>query len=228
MDRSAPRTARIFAVLACAAVPVMLAAGCSSGSTDRHRPVGRTESAGATPSLAPAKFAELPAACTAVAQDTVKRVVPKAKDAVGKSADSTDPTTRSGCSWNGLDGYQYRWLDVTLQRFDSVAGLGTGDEQAAKRYTEQVTEATAQAKGATTVKADGLGDTATVVSALAKRNDGEYQNETVVVRTANVVVIVAYNGAGFQDAKTPSADDMRKNAVAAAKDAVASVPAANS
>ncbi|MDJ0341932.1 DUF3558 domain-containing protein [Streptomyces sp. H10-C2] len=222
MHRSAPRIARL---LACAAVPVLLIAGCSSGS-DTSANKTPSGSASASASLAQAKFTKLPDPCKAIAQDTVKRLVPKVKDTAGTPAKSALPDARGGCSWNGLDGYQFRWLDVALQRFDSAKGIGSAEDQAKKRFTEQVAAA-AQIKGSTSAKADGVGDQATVVSAPVVKDKLQYQDETVVARTGNVIVILSYNGAGFEDAKSPAADQLLKDAVAAAKEAVATVAAAN-
>ncbi|MEU3461005.1 DUF3558 family protein [Streptomyces sp. NPDC006733] len=225
MHRSAPRIAR---VLACAAVPVLLIAGCSSGSDSSKKSPETSGAAKTSASSAPAavKFAKLPDPCKALTPATVARLVPKAKSAAGTAAKSSDAMARGGCSWNGLDGYQFRWLDVALQRFDSAQSSGSGEEQAKKRFTEQVAAA-AQIKGATSTKADGVGDEATVVSAPVEKDKLKYQDETVVARTGNVIVILSHNGAGFEDAKTPAADQLMKDAIAAAKEAVASVAAAN-
>jgi hypothetical protein len=226
MHRSAPRIAR---VLACAAVPVLLAAGCSSGSdTSGKSSPSASGSARTSASAAPAaaKFTKLPDPCTSVTQATVARLVPKAKSAAGTAAKSSDAAARGGCSWNGLDGYQFRWLDVALQRFDSTKGVGSGEEQAKQRFTEQAAAA-ARVQGATSTKADGVGDEATVVSAPVEKDKLHYQDETVIARTGNVVVILSHNGAGFEDAKTPGADQLMKDAIAAAKEAVASVATAN-
>lgn len=225
MHRSAPRIAR---VLACAAVPVLLIAGCSSGSDSGKKSPDGTGSAKSSASATPAaaKFAKLPDPCKAVTQATVTRLVPKVKIAAGTPAKSSDASARGGCSWNGLDGYQFRWLDVALQRFDSASGIGSGEDQAKKRFTEQVAAA-AQIKGSTSTKADGVGDEATVISAPVEKDKLKWQDETVVARTGNVIVILSHNGAGFEDDKIPAADPLLKNAVAAAKEAVASVAAAN-
>ncbi|MCZ4122155.1 DUF3558 family protein [Streptomyces sp. H39-S7] len=225
MHRSAPRIAR---VLACAAVPVLLIAGCSSGSDSPKKSPDASGSAKTSASAAPAaaKFTKLPDPCKTVPAATVARLVPKAKSAAGTPAKSADATARGGCSWNGLDGFQFRWLDVALQRFDSANGVGSGEEQAKKRFTEQVAVA-GGLKGATSTKADGVGDEATVVSAPVEKDKLRYQDETVIARTGNVIVILSHNGAGFEDAKTPAAAQLLKDAVAAAKEAVASVAAAN-
>ncbi|MDF9814877.1 DUF3558 family protein [Streptomyces sp. SPB162] len=225
MHRSAPRIAR---VLACAAVPVLLAAGCSSGSDSSAKSPSPSSSAKTSASATPAaaKFTKLPDPCKSVTQATVARLVPKAKSAAGTAAKSSDAAARGGCSWNGLDGYQFRWLDVALQRFDSTKGVGSAEEQAKNRFTEQVATA-GGIKGATSTKADGIGDEATVVSAPVEKDKLHYQDETVIARTGNVIVILSHNGAGFEDAKTPGADQLMKDAIAAAKEAVASVAAAN-
>lgn len=225
MHRSAPRIAR---VLACAAVPVLLAAGCSSGSDSSGKAPSPSGPATTSASPAPAvvKFAKLPDPCKSLTRATVARLVPKAKSSAGTAAKSSDAEARGGCSWNGLDGYQFRWLDVALQRFDSTKGVGSGEEQAKQRFTEQVAAA-AQLKGATSDRAAGVGDEATVVSAPVEKDKLRYQDETVIARTGNVIVILSHNGAGFEDAKTPAADQLMKDAIAAAKEAVASVTTAN-
>lgn len=154
-------------------------------------------------------------------------LVPKAKSTKGDAAKSSDTDSRGGCSWNGLNGYQYRWLDISLQRFDSVAGLGSADEQASKRYQEQVGEAQSAAKGAQSAATTGVGDQATTVTAQVTQDKEQYAEVTVIARTGNAVIVLDYNGAGFQNAKTPKSSDLQKDAVSAAKEVVASVAAAN-
>jgi hypothetical protein len=212
----------------------MLIAGCSSTNTNAKTTTDGAPSASpsgsvsgsASPSLAAAEYAALPEPCKAVSTKTVKALVPKVKDASGVAAKSTDPAARGGCSWNGLDGFQYRWLDVALQRFDSVAGIGSAETQAVKRYEELVTEAKA-VKGATAAEAAGLGDEATTVTAKVTKDKEQYEDVTVIARTGNVAVILTYNGAGFETAKTPKAAEIAKDALTAAKEAVASVAAKN-
>jgi hypothetical protein len=233
MQRSAQHIARL---LVCAAVPVILVAGCTSSSStgsdsaaakNGASPAASTTSASPSPTLRPGKYAKLPGACGAITRKTVKSLVPKAKSASGDAARSSDTNSRGGCSWNGLNGFQYRWLDVSLQRFDSVAGIGSADTQATKRYQEQVGGART-VKGAKPTMVSGLGDEATAVTAQVTKDKEQYQEITVVSRTGNAVVVLSYNGAGFENAKTPKAADLRKDAVAAAKEAVAAVAAANS
>jgi hypothetical protein len=208
----------------------MLIAGCSSGSdsgsSKKASDSKPSDSGSASPTLAAGKYAKLPDPCKSVTQKTVKQLVPKVKDAGGQDAKSSDTAARGGCSWNGLDGFQYRWLDVALQRFDPVAGVGSADEQAVKRYGEQVAVATA-VKGTKSGAVAGLGDTATMFTASVTKDKEQYEEVTVVARTGNVVVVLSYNGAGFESAKTPKAADLQKGAQAAAKEAVAAVAAAN-
>jgi hypothetical protein len=207
----------------------MLIAGCSSKSdaaSTAKVSASASASASASPTLAEAKYTALPEPCRAVTAKTVKSLVPKVKKASGTAAKSTDADARGGCSWNGLDGYQYRWLDLALQRFDSVAGIGSAESQATKRYAELLAEAKA-VKGATAAAVTGLGDQATTVTAKVTKDKEQYEDVTVIARTGNVVVILSYNGAGFETAKTPKAAGMEKAALTAAKEAVASVAAKN-
>ncbi|MFJ3706057.1 MULTISPECIES: DUF3558 domain-containing protein [Streptomyces] len=230
MHRSAPRLSRI---LACAAVPVMLVvAGCSSDSGDaKDSGASASPSAKKTePTVEPAKFTELPDACTSLARKTIEDLVPKTKNKGGSPGKSSDTASRGGCSWNGLDdngvkGSQYRWLDVGYTRFDSDQSLGSGAKRATDEYTKQVAkaQATEGAEKTSAKPAAGLGEQATAVTYTLKKSKEDFEYATVVARTGNVVVSVTYNGAGFAGAKTPSAADILKDARKAAEEAVAAV-----
>ncbi|MFI7239968.1 DUF3558 domain-containing protein [Streptomyces cyaneofuscatus] len=239
MHRSAPRLSRI---LACAAVPVMLVAvGCSSDSgsgSDAEKKAGSSsssDSAGAEPTkpaVEPAKFTDLPDACTSIAKKTVEDLVPEAKKKGGTAGRSSDLSVRGSCSWNGLDdkgvkGSQYRWLSVAFTRFDSDQSLGSGAARATEDYTKQVAKEKASegAQKAAAAAAPGIGDEATAITYKLNKTDEDFEYATVVARTGNVVVTLTYNGAGYAGAKTPSAADILKGAQKAAKEAVGKVDA---
>ncbi|MCX4771801.1 DUF3558 family protein [Streptomyces sp. NBC_01285] len=236
MHRSAPRLTRI---LACAAVPVMLVvAGCSSDSdSDKDKASASSPAPDATksePTVAAAKFAELPDPCKSITAKTVKSLVPAAKDKKGTPGRSSDTAARGNCSWNGLDdngvkGSQYRWLDVGFTRFASDQALGSGADRAGDDLTKQLTKAKAAegAKKLVTTPVSGIGDQATRVTYDLDKTGEDFKYATVVARTGNVVVTLTYNGAGYAGAKTPSADDILKGAEKAAKEAVAAVADAN-
>lgn len=234
MEQRRRRTApRLATLLACAAVPAMLIAGCSSGSGSGSKDGGAKATASAqatptTPALAPARFATLPPSCKAVTRATVTALVPKAKNSGGTEAKSSDIQSRGGCSWtgNGKDGYQYRWLSVTMQRFSNSPELGSAEEQAKKRFADQLADL-GRLPGTATTALTGLGDQAGSVSGKATVAKVTSQNDTVVVRTGNVVLIIEFNGAGLEGKKNPSANTVRSGAERAAKDAVAAVAAAN-
>ncbi|MDT9681591.1 DUF3558 family protein [Streptomyces sp. TRM76323] len=246
MHRSAPRLTRI---LACAAVPVMLvAAGCSSddsgsgasasaspsASAASGSPAAPTTSAAPSPSVAPAKFAKLPDACKAITAKTVEDLVPAVKKKSGTPGRSSDLNNRGNCSWNGLKdrgvkGSDYRWLDVSLLRFDSDPTLGSGEERAQEKYSGKVDEAKAT-EGAIDVRTSpvpGVGDQARAVSYSLKKTDETFRYGVIVVRTENVLITVSYNGTGYAGAKAPAAGDVMEGTVKAVKDAVAAVAAAN-
>ncbi|MFV2117993.1 DUF3558 family protein [Streptomyces sp. Act-28] len=244
MHRSAPRLTRI---LACAAVPVMLvAAGCSSddpGSGASTSPsasaAGESSAAPATsaapaPSIAPAKFAELPDACKVITAKTVEELVPDVKTKSGTPGKSSDTTSRGSCSWNGLEdkgvkGSDYRWLDVSLLRYESDPTLGGGEKRAQDKYAAKVAEVK-ETEGAIDVRtssAPGIGNEARAVSYSVKKSDETFRYGVIVVRTENVVITVSYNGTGYAGAKDPAAGALMQGTVKAAKDAVAAVAAAN-
>ncbi|MFJ6636974.1 DUF3558 family protein [Streptomyces sp. NPDC091376] len=241
MHRSAPRLTRI---LACAAVPVMLVvAGCSSDSDSKGSgsDTGSSSSEGSSPdtkqsagAVEPAKFAELPQPCKALTSKTIEELVPKVKNKAGTAGTSSDTGVRGSCSWNGLEdkgvkGSNYRWLDVSFQRFESEAGLGSGEERAKDAYEKEVakTRATEGAKDVKSSPAAGVGEEATAIGFGLKKTGEDFKYATIVARTGNVVVTLGYNGAGYAGAKTPDASALMKDAVTAAKEATTSVAKAN-
>ncbi|WP_075825331.1 DUF3558 domain-containing protein [Streptomyces acidiscabies] len=248
-DRRTKRARNLSRALAAGALPVLLfAAGCSSdsgggggsaanaGDSQQSSSGGTatTPSDGASPSptLKAAVYATLPDACKALSEDTLDDTVPKAKS--GKKSASGEADTRTGCTWdslsdNGVKGSQYRWLSVSLLRFDSNSVAGDADQQAQKYFTRQLDDAKS-VQGATNVKssaAAGIGDAATAVSYDQKKKEGAFKQQTVVTRTENVVVTVDYNGAGFAGDKAPDPAELMKLAQQTAKEVVAAVKKAN-
>ncbi|MFL9659310.1 DUF3558 family protein [Streptomyces sp. PB17] len=239
-DPQAKRAKRLTRVLVgAAAVPVMLvAAGCSSdsGSDDGKDKAAEesaaSKSASPSPTVRAAAFGKLPEPCSAVTKKTLDDLVPKAGS--GKEGASNDTATRASCSWdslddNGVKGSQFRWLSVSMLRFESDVTRGEGDKLAADYYQKQLTD-TQGAQGAKSVKTapvSGTGDEASVVRYDLKKKEGTFKQQTVVARVENVVVTVDFNGAGLAGDKTPDADDLVKDAQKAAKEAVAAVTKAN-
>ncbi|MEX1658760.1 MULTISPECIES: DUF3558 domain-containing protein [Streptomyces] len=243
-DQGVQQVKRLHRVLVCAAaVPVMLiAAGCSSDSGDSGSGSGGDKAAGAgatvpaSPSASPtvqaAAYKSLPESCGVLSSKTLKSLVPKAAKS-GKKGTS-EAGTRGSCSWssldnNGVKGSQFRWLNVSLLRFESDTSRGTGEAQAAKYYEQQIQDAqsVAGAKNAKSQAVSGTGDAATLVRYDLKKKEGAFKQQTVVTRVENVVVTVDYNGAGLAGDKAPSSDGLAKLAEQAAKEAVSSVSAAN-
>ncbi|MFI6405036.1 DUF3558 domain-containing protein [Streptomyces sp. NPDC050548] len=237
------RAKRLHRVLVCAAaVPVMLiAAGCSSdsGSGDDAGKdtsgLGATTSADATaaPTVQAAAYKKLPEPCAVLSKKTLTDLVPEGAKS-GKEGTSSDTASRGSCSWtsldnNGVKGSQFRWLNVSLLRFDSSQTQGEGDQLAASYFTKQVQEAQS-VTGAKNVKSEpvaGAGAQATAVRYGLKKKEGAFKQQTVVARVENVVVTIDYNGAGLAGDKTPDADALTKAAEKAVKEVVAAVTSAN-
>ncbi|MBJ6634006.1 DUF3558 family protein [Streptomyces sp. I5] len=232
------RAKRLTRVLVCAAaVPVMLVAtGCSSdsGPDDGGGDKAASASASASPSptVQAAAYRTLPEACRALSKKTLEDLAPKAKS--GKEGGSDDVASRASCSWssldnNGVKGSQFRWLNVSLLRFESDTTRGPGDKLAQEYYDKQVREvrATPGAKGLNAQAVAGTGDEATAVRYELKKKEGTFKQQTVVVRVENVVVTLDYNGAGLAGDKTPDAAALLADAKKAAKEAVLSVTRAN-
>ncbi|KKD04124.1 DUF3558 family protein [Streptomyces sp. WM6386] len=227
-------------LLGAAAVPVMLvAAGCSSdsGSDDaggKESGASASASVSASPTVQAATYASLPDPCDTLSKDTLGDLVPKAPKS-GKQGKSDDVATRGSCSWssldnNGVKGSQFRWLNVSLLRFDSDVTRGEGDKLAQEYFDKQVQDAQSVdgAKNAKTAPVTGTGEAATLVTYDLKKKEGSFKQQTLVTRVENVVVTVDYNGAGLAGEKTPSADSLAKLVKKAAKEAVAAVTKANS
>ncbi|MEV0242952.1 DUF3558 family protein [Streptomyces sp. NPDC050674] len=233
------RAKRLHRALVCAAaVPVMLvAAGCSSdsGSGDSTDKAGKTvpsASASPSPTVQAAAYGKLPEPCKVLSKKTLKDLVPESKS--GKEGKSDDISTRVSCSWNSLDnngvkGSQFRWMNVSMLRFESDVNRGPADKQAQEYFEKQVQEAQAvqDAKSVKTEPVTGTGDQATAVHYDLKKKEGTFKQQTVVARVENVVVTLDYNGAGLAGDKTPNGDDLLKDAKKAAKEAVEAVSAAN-
>lgn len=234
MHRSSKRLASL---IACAAVPVMLVAGCSGSDAKDSADASATPSKSASPSptVAPAKYSKLPDPCKAFAKDTLKDLLPAAKDETGEKGKSTDTDASGSCTWyssksEGVDGSQFRWLDVSFKRYDSDLALkATGEERAAEFFTKQIdlAKGTKDAKHVKTGKVGKIGDEATSVTYDLKSKGNDYKNQTVIARTANIVVTVNYNGAGLAGGDTPKRDDLLKDAESAAKEAVSAATKAN-
>lgn len=236
MHRNAPRLARrrsnaSWHKLACAAValPVLLVAGCSSdsdGGDDKSSPSSSSSEAESSPS--PAKFKKLPDACKGLAKGTVSDLVPGTDDAAGERLGSGDTQDSSNCFWWGLKKYDYRQLTVALKRFDSDSSLGSGDKQAQTYLKQQVSEIEDK-KGNKEVKdkkVDDLGDAATTISYKVdkkgkKDKSQEFRAERLVAQSANAVIVVDYEGTGYEGGDLPSADDLNKGAQKAAKESLA-------
>ncbi|MFF2655626.1 DUF3558 domain-containing protein [Streptomyces sp. NPDC058045] len=237
---------RLTRVLACAAaVPVLLiASGCSSdsgsgsgdGGEKAKSPSSSASAAGAgeSPSVEKARYAELPEACKTLSRKTLDSMVPEADPKSGKAGRSDDTSMRGTCSWSsldnkGVDGSQFRWLNVSLLRFESDASRGNGAKLAGAYYAKQVADAKATegAKDTRTGAVPGIGDQATAVRYDLKKKEGSFKQQTVVARVENIVVTVDYNGAGLAGEKTPDPKKLQKDAEKAAKEAVEAVVAAN-
>jgi hypothetical protein len=246
-DRAhAQRAKRLRRALVCAAaVPaVLITAACSSDSGDSKAKSGEEStrqsasgtsqpSASASPTVPAAAYRKLPEACSALSKKTLTDLVPEGAKS-GKKGSSDDPSARASCSWNSLDnngvkGSQFRWLNISLLRFDSDAARGAGDDQAHAYYSQQVKDAQSVdgAKNARVVPLSGTGSEATTVRYDLKKKEGLFKQQTVVARVKNVVVTVDYNGAGLAGEKTPDADGMAKDAQKALKEAVSAVSSAN-
>ncbi|WPO72189.1 MULTISPECIES: DUF3558 domain-containing protein [unclassified Streptomyces] len=241
-QRQRQRLSRIL--VSAAAVPVILvASGCSSdsgsGSDGAKKEAGAKASASKkaggdkAPAVEEAAYGKLPEPCKVLSKKTLQDLVPEAKDK-GKAGTSTDTALRGSCSWdsldnNGVDGSQFRWLRVSLMRFESDASLGSGAKRAQESFAKQVADAqaTKDAKSVKTEPVQGVGEQATLVRYDLKKDKDTFKQQTFVTRVENAVITVDYNGAGLAGDKSPDAGALSKAAQKAAKEAAAAVVSAN-
>lgn len=172
----------------------------SAGSSDSSGSAGSSAGAGAK------AYSTAPSPCTSVPVATVKSLVPGAKTA-GKEIPSTDTKLRRTCSWNALQGYDYRWLDVSFE-------ISESEKEAEQEYQQRVGEKS----GGGTVP--GLGDSAYSVVNLTTEDKQQTREGVVMVRVSNALVVVTYNGSDFETKKAPDTDVINKGAIQAARAAV--------
>ncbi|MBT2412044.1 hypothetical protein J7I94_15950 [Streptomyces sp. ISL-12] len=202
-----------------APVAVLATAGWAlsspSDTTSAAGPEATATASGTPTASAPATraatktYATAPDPCASLAKKTITSLVPGAKTA-GKEIASTDAEVRRTCSWNALKEYDYRWLDVSYEVTES-------DEAAEKAYGERLSDKS----GGGAV--EGLGDAAYSVVNLTTEDKQQTREGTVVVRTANALVVITYNGSDFESKKAPDTDTINKGAIKAAKEALASL-----
>lgn len=227
MHENNPRLVRMIACAA-VAVPVLLVAGCSSGSDDGGKDESESPSAKPSATTAPAKFKELPDPCKTLSKGTVKDAVPNAEPEKGKNLTSTDTQSYGSCLWSGGHGKNdanYRALTVSLKRYESDPATGSGDKQAKGFLQKEVSAVTSdkENKSPTDEQVPGIGQEAVSVGYEVTKKKQDYRVNRTFARNYNVVVTVDYEGTGFEGAKPPSADDLRKNAAKVAKEALTAV-----
>ncbi|AOR36979.1 hypothetical protein BFF78_09205 [Streptomyces fodineus] len=207
-------TARIspVAVLACAGW-ALTSGPAAPAAADGHQAAQKTSTQSASSSssdpssTAVAKaYGAAPSPCTSVPAATVKSLVPGAKTS-GKEIPSTDTKLRRTCSWNALQGYDYRWLDVSFE-------ISGSDQEAEQEYQDRVKEK----NGGGAVP--GLGNSAYSVVNLTTQDKQQTREGVVMVRVSNALVTVTYNGSNFDTKQAPGTDEINKGAIKAARAAV--------
>ncbi|MFI8192719.1 hypothetical protein ACIF8T_28785 [Streptomyces sp. NPDC085946] len=206
-------TARLSPVAVLAAMGWALSSGpLAAPRAAEQEPAGRTgtrSAAAPSETAAPKTYTAAPAPCGSLAAKTVKALVPGAGTG-GKEIPSTDSELRRTCSWNALQGYEYRWLDVSFEVFES-------DDRARTAYEQR----TRERSGGGAVP--GLGDAGYSVVNLTTEDKQETREGVVVARASNALVVVTYNGSDFESKKAPGTDEINKGAIKAAKEAVAAL-----
>jgi hypothetical protein len=213
--RSLPFTlaARLLPVLVLALVGWTMAPGTQSDARAKAAPQSASgaPSARGTATSATGSYGKPPEACGALPASVVKALVPGAKTA-GTALKSSDSERRTGCSWNALKGYDYRWLDVSFEVAESEAAANAVFDQ--------------QVKQTDAGPASGVGDEVQAIGALTKEDGQQTRQAIVIARKGNAVVTVTYNGSNFDTKKAPADSVIRKGAFKAATAAVAALGSA--
>ncbi|WP_405592015.1 hypothetical protein [Streptomyces sp. NBC_01092] len=206
-------TARLSPVVVLAAAGWALSSGPATtpAAEDRTATQKTDEDSPSAPATAAASktYAAAPAPCDSLSSKSIKDLVPGAK-AAGKELPSTDSKVRRTCSWNALDGYEYRWLDVSIE-------VTASDEAAEESYKGRV----ADKSGGGAVP--GLGDAGYSVVNLTTEDKQQTREGVVLVRASNALVSITYSGSDFESKKAPDTDEINKGAIKAAKEAVAAL-----
>ncbi|WP_345617268.1 hypothetical protein [Streptomyces ziwulingensis] len=201
--------ARLAPVAVLAVTGWALSSGPQTTPAAGHRAAPETAapSPSAPATRAAAKtYPTAPAPCASLAKKTLASLVPGARPA-GKEIPSTDTELRRTCSWNALKGYEYRWLDVSYEILRT-------DEAARASYAERVADKSGGGE------VPGLGDAAYSVVNLTTEEKQQTREGTVLVRAANALVVITYNGSDFESRDAPGSDTVNKGAIKAAKEAV--------
>ncbi|MFE9772000.1 hypothetical protein ACFYOV_10070 [Streptomyces sp. NPDC005931] len=206
-------TARLSPVVVLAAAGWALSSGPSAApraaEKDAAGATGARSASAPSRTAVPKTYTTAPEPCAGVAEKTVNSLVPGARKA-GKEIPSTDSRLRRTCSWNALQEYEYRWLDVSFEVLDS-------DEAAERSYAGRLKEKSGGGE------VPGLGDAAYSVVNLTTEDGQQTREGVVVARAANALVIVTYNGSDFETKKAPATEEINKGAIKAAREAVAAL-----
>ncbi|MEK8172029.1 hypothetical protein NKH77_30100 [Streptomyces sp. M19] len=223
----APICPRLGRILVGAAVPVMLLAGCSSGSdkdskeSDERSP--STSGSPRPPSL-PQSSPSSPRSAAPCRRSRSTRWCPRPTPRRARRCPRPTSTSRRaacGPAWTATSTAPDRLPAPVHQRREP-----RHRREARQDYAKQQAQKATTADGAKKPKsatATGIGESADTVSTESKKDGVDFRNQTVVSRTGNVVVTVEYDGAGYEGGETPGAKGLLKSAEDAAKDVVAAV-----
>jgi hypothetical protein len=132
--------------------------------------------------------AVVPPAPGAVAQDTLRELLPGADAAAyaGVPAVTFDTERRVGCTWTSATTDSTQRLSVDLTRVVSYDPAVSDDAQAEQDFRRRMAAAPAARE------VDGIGHVAYIDTALTSDDAGNGDDITLAFRTANVIVTVDY------------------------------------
>jgi hypothetical protein len=232
--RRAALSVTAFTVALAALTACSSSSGSAAGTAD-----GKAATGSASPSVAPGKYRVLPEPCGAVNMNTLKSLVPGAKDYAGTAELTYDTDRRVGCGWTGTTSDGNRYLHVDFLRVVSYDNAVSDESQAATDYDEKAlaagietaTSASAtpsdSASASTTPSASasasdsasvaprtlsGLGNSAYIDDVLKTQDSGVHRDITIVFRKSNVLVTVEYSEWSTDNSVNPGSQELQDGA----------------
>ncbi|MFE2425799.1 hypothetical protein ACFXJ5_03405 [Streptomyces sp. NPDC059373] len=235
--RRAALSVTAFAVAFAALTACSSSSGSAAGAADAKAATGA-----ASTTAAPGKYRVLPEPCGAVSANTLKSLVPNAKDYAGTADLTYDTDRRVGCGWTGSTSNGNRYLHVDFLRVVSYDNAVSDESQATTDYDEKALaagietatsasagpsdSASASSSASATPSASasdsaaalapralsGLGDSAYLDDVLKTQDSGVHRDITVVFRKANVLVTVEYSQWSTDNSVAPAPQELQDGA----------------
>lgn len=198
---------------------------CGNGSEPMHD--GSAPDPGTSQpatSAAPGKYRTLPDPCGALAEDTLRKLLPGLRDYAGQATLTFDTDRRAGCEWSADGTDAHRRLHIDFERGVSYAPDTSDEAEAAKEYQERLAggaagsqSASRETTGVVPRPLTGLGDEAFEVDELHTGDGSVHRDVTLICRKANVIITVEYIQSPLEQTSSPAPGPLEDGARQAAQ-----------